>query len=271
MKKKKNYLTAGEFAKICGVAKHVLFHYDEIHLFQPAYRDEHGYRYYSYHQYDTFWVITNLKKMGMSLSAIRIYLKQRDPQMFLRLLDEKYADIDSQIAQLESIKRMMNWMQQATTSALAHQHDEICVVTLPNATLLCSKDMENATDRSFANYMEEYIHFVKEHHIAVQESVGTMVRIENIRKQDNFNFSYLYQIVAEYDHQQLKKRAKGNYLCGWHKGSYQYIQQTYDKMLAYADNKGYVLGEFAYEEYLIADIAQREEDGYVTKILLEIL
>jgi len=112
---------------------------------------------------------------------------------------------------------------------------------------------------------------VKEHHIAVQESVGTMVRIENIRKQDNFNFSYLYQIVAEYDHQQLKKRAKGNYLCGWHKGSYQYIQQTYDKMLAYADNKGYVLGEFAYEEYLIADIAQREEDGYVTKILLEIL
>ena len=96
MKKKKNYLTAGEFAKICGVAKHVLFHYDEIHLFQPAYRDEHGYRYYSYHQYDTFLVITNLKKMGMSLSAIRIYLKQRDPQMFLRLLDEKYADIDSQ-------------------------------------------------------------------------------------------------------------------------------------------------------------------------------
>ena len=93
MKKKKNYLTAGEFAKICGVAKHVLFHYDEIHLFQPAYRDEHGYRYYSYHQYDTFLVITNLKKMGMSLSAIRIYLKQRDPQMFLRLLDEKYADI----------------------------------------------------------------------------------------------------------------------------------------------------------------------------------
>lgn len=42
-------------------------------------------------------------------------------------------------------------------------------------------------------------------------------------------------------------------------------------MLAYTDNKGYVLGEFAYEEYLIADIAQREEDGYVTKILLEIL
>ena len=32
-----------------------------------------------------------------------------------------------------------------------------------------------------------------------------------------------------------------------------------------------MLGEFAYEEYLIADIAQREEDGYVTKILLEIL
>ena len=30
--KEKKYLTAGQFAKICGVEKHVLFHYDEIGL-----------------------------------------------------------------------------------------------------------------------------------------------------------------------------------------------------------------------------------------------
>lgn len=32
----KKYLTAGQFAKICSVEKHVLFHYDEIGLFKPV-------------------------------------------------------------------------------------------------------------------------------------------------------------------------------------------------------------------------------------------
>lgn len=270
MKKNKNYLTAGEFAKICNVPKHVLFHYDDIGLFQPAYREANGYRYYSYHQYDTFLIITTLKKMGMSLTDIDIYLKQRNPQMFLSLLDEKYAAIDAEIRQLENIKRMMSWMKQATTSALQHYNDGIGILTLPCATLLCSEDMENATDRSFANYMEEYIQFVKDHHIAGQESVGTMVRIENIRSHDNFNFSYLYQIVPSALQPHHRKRRAGNYLCGWHKGSYQSIQKTYDRMLKYADTYGLPLGEFAYEEYLIADIAQLNEEGYVTRILLDI-
>ena len=30
------YFTTGEFAKILGVKKHTLFHYDEIGLFSPA-------------------------------------------------------------------------------------------------------------------------------------------------------------------------------------------------------------------------------------------
>ena len=48
---KEKLLTCGTFAKICGIEKHVLFHYDEIDLFKPIYVNEKGYRYYSYHQY----------------------------------------------------------------------------------------------------------------------------------------------------------------------------------------------------------------------------
>ena len=47
---KEKLLTCGTFAKICGIEKHVLFHYDEIDLFKPIYVNEKGYRYYSYHQ-----------------------------------------------------------------------------------------------------------------------------------------------------------------------------------------------------------------------------
>ena len=37
---KEKLLTCGTFAKICGVEKHVLFHYDEINLFKPAYAND---------------------------------------------------------------------------------------------------------------------------------------------------------------------------------------------------------------------------------------
>ena len=45
MKLKLKPLTTGEFAKICNVKKHTLFHYDDIGLLKPDYYDENGYRF----------------------------------------------------------------------------------------------------------------------------------------------------------------------------------------------------------------------------------
>ncbi|MEG0685305.1 MAG: MerR family DNA-binding transcriptional regulator, partial [Coprobacillus sp.] len=46
-KLREKYFTTGEFARICKVPKHVLFHYDEIGLFKPTIVKENQYRYYS--------------------------------------------------------------------------------------------------------------------------------------------------------------------------------------------------------------------------------
>ena len=43
MKLKLKPLTTGEFAKICNVKKHTLFHYDDIGLLKPDYYDENGF------------------------------------------------------------------------------------------------------------------------------------------------------------------------------------------------------------------------------------
>lgn len=56
MKLKLTPLTTGEFAKICNVKKHTLFHYDDIGLLKPDYYDENGYRFYSYSQLNLFYI-----------------------------------------------------------------------------------------------------------------------------------------------------------------------------------------------------------------------
>lgn len=125
--KEKKYLTAGQFAKICGVEKHVLFHYDEIGLFQPVMVNENGYRYYSYHQYDTFSVITKLKKMGMPLKDIKVFLEQRSPAVFLQLLEDKFEEVDREIEKLLALKRMMVYMKESTLFAVTHEDEDITI------------------------------------------------------------------------------------------------------------------------------------------------
>ena len=60
---RERYLTTGEFARIAGVKKHTLFHYDEIGLFRPEVTLENGYRCYTFAQLDEFDVISMLREL----------------------------------------------------------------------------------------------------------------------------------------------------------------------------------------------------------------
>lgn len=267
--KKRNYLTAGQFAKICNIPKHVLFHYDDIGLFQPDKKSDNGYRYYSYHQYETFTVIVKLKNMGMSLQDIKIYLSKREPQVFLDLLDEKFVEVDQEIENLLALKKMMLSMRNSTLFAVEHAYDDIQLCQLPEKILLCSDNLEATNERHFAGFMEEYIQFCKLHNILLPESVGNMLRIHKVKEKDYYDFSYLYTVIDKEIPQQTRRRRGGLFLCGWHHGSYDTISQTYERMLKYARKHRIELGTFSYEEYLIADIAQKDYRKYITYIILE--
>lgn len=266
---KNKYFTAGEFSKIVDVEKHVLFHYDEIGVFKPAFVADNGYRYYSIHQYDTFLIIKNLQKMGMSLQEIRNYLEERNPSLFLNLLDTKAKEIDDEIRYLLSIKSMMKWMKDSTTYALTHQYQTFELVKLEKENLLCTENLEDTNDKSFASFMKDYINFMKESSISVQQSVGNMITIDHLRKEDYINYSYMYQVLHEDYARPSMVRKKGWYLCGWHNGSYNDLDATYKAMLEYADKHNISLGTYAYEEYMVADIAVKEDSEYITRIYME--
>ena len=71
--------TTGEFAALCGVTKHTLFHYDALGILSPARVGENGYRYYAPQQLEVFHVIETLRELDMPLSEIRAYLDRRSP------------------------------------------------------------------------------------------------------------------------------------------------------------------------------------------------
>lgn len=261
------YFTTGTFAKFCNVEKHVLFHYDQIGLFQPAIQAENGYRYYSIHQYDTFIVIRTLKNLGMSLNDIKIYLEKRNPRLFLELMDQKYEDAQREIRKLESIKEMIRRLKEETNQALASSR-EVELVELPGERLLLSENLEGKTSDSFALFMEAYIRFSGGEPSNIPEFVGNIITIDNIKKGEYLNYSYLCTAAKKKTGKNGERR-KGIYLCAYHRGMYEDMYRTYEKMLEYAEEHGIGLGTYAYEDYLVADIAQKEPEGYITRILME--
>ena len=72
------YLSINAFAKMCGVTKHTLYHYEDVGLFKPVYVSEKGYRYYSYRQYDQMRFILTLRELDIPIEGIKAYMAMSD-------------------------------------------------------------------------------------------------------------------------------------------------------------------------------------------------
>ncbi|WP_462332690.1 MerR family transcriptional regulator [Schwartzia sp. (in: firmicutes)] len=100
-----SYYTAGELAKMFNLSKQTLLYYDRIGLLQPEFVSENGYRNYSLHQYLTLEVITNLRKLDISISAIQKYLENRSPEALRALLEKKDKKCQEIIEQNENVRK----------------------------------------------------------------------------------------------------------------------------------------------------------------------
>ena len=102
-----NLYSTGEFAKLCGVKKQTLFHYDDIGLLKPAHVNEKGYRGYSYSQYGDFLMISCLKEAGMSLKEIAAYLALASSSARDEVLDACIESLDAKIEHLERVRGVL--------------------------------------------------------------------------------------------------------------------------------------------------------------------
>ena len=74
------YISISEMAKLHGITRQTLIHYDNIDLFKPAKVDTNGYRYYCKHQIPYLREICFLKSLGISLKDIQQHFQERTPE-----------------------------------------------------------------------------------------------------------------------------------------------------------------------------------------------
>ena len=242
------YFTTGEFAKLWGVKKQTLFHYDEIGIFKPAIKKPNGYRYYSYQQFEVFGVISVLKEMGMSLQEIKTYLDSRSPEQLIHLFSQKIDQIDREIEHLKTLKQIMHEKVEMTKRAILLIGDEIELKQMEAEYFMISPELDQFNHREFFDHLSEFM------------------------KREDFNSYTTWDSRIEdvTQAQTVFLKPKGLYLIAYHRGSYDTTYQTYDRMIEFAKQNNLEFSGYSYEEFILDEISVIGYDNYLTQIQIQV-
>ncbi len=268
---KEYFFTTGEFAKLCGVRKHTLFHYDEQGIFSPDIVKENGYRYYSLMQYDLFSVIADLRELGMPLKKIKAYLDSRSPQNLLLLLKEQQQEIEQKIIRLNQQKQALAFKAAVTREALESNENAVEEQRLPGRMLLLSERLPDSDDKTITVSIAALVRKCISQKIPIQYTVGGICLREIFERTGKISYSHFYvKPLEEWHGMEGVPMLPGRYLVTYHHGGYGQMGESYRRLLAAAGQRGYLLDRVFYEETLLDELAALGQEHYITKISVRI-
>ncbi|MBL3642705.1 MerR family transcriptional regulator [Bacillus sp. RHFB] len=265
------YFTTGEFAKLCNVKKQTLIHYDEIGLLTPDIKNEKGYRYYSYQQFEVFSVITLLKEFNMPLKEIKWFLTNRSPMELIELFKEKTIELEKKIKNLHRVQKIIETKISLTEKAICMDDSQITLKLQEEEQLFLSESILNSSDAEFLKSTSDFIDFCNENEFYTGFPIGTMISKENIIEGNHDDYSFLYtKVMEKHPASTFYSKPKGLYVIAYHKGSYKNISETYERILQFMKSENLNLRSFAYEEYILDEVAVKGYENYLTQIMVEV-
>lgn len=265
------YFTTGEFAKLCNVKKQTLIHYDEIGLFSPDIKNEKGYRYYSYQQFEVFSVITLLKEVKMPLKEIKWFLTNRSPIELINLFKEKSIELEKKIDNLYRIQKIIETKISLTEKAIRIDYSQITLEFQEEEHLFLSDSILNSSDADFLRSTSKFIDYCNRNKFYTGFPIGAMINKEKIVQGDHDNYSYLYtKVMDNHASSFTYVKPKGQYIVAYHKGSYKSISETYEKIVNFMQSQNLNLKTFSYEEYMLDEVSVKGYENYLTKIIVEV-
>lgn len=263
------YFTTGDFSKLCEVTKQTLFHYDNIGLLKPHHKDNKGYRYYSYTQFDTMYVIESLKEMEMPLSEIKTFINITTPNTMIELFKEKSKQISEKINHLLSIQNTIEEKILITERAKMTDFSKIFLSDANAEYLYLSAPIMNYDDDENRAAISNFYKMCKSE-LNEKYSIGGIIKKEDILREEVHSFKYLFAKTDYTEVLPLTKKEKTKQVVGYHVGKYEAIAKTYSKIFEYIEDHALTITDYAYEEPVLDRISVNDSDKYVTKITIPV-
>ncbi|MEK4439144.1 MerR family transcriptional regulator [Paenibacillus sp. FSL K6-2862] len=263
-------LTSGQFAKLMGISKDTLFHYDRLGILSPEVKAENGYRYYSINQMDVYKVISILKELEMPLKEIKEYLNKRSPRELIVLLDKEEAVLNAKIKRLQKMKSILSEKRRITKAATEVNPSEINMEEKIEEFLVITEANTYTNDKSIYDSMIRHEKHLKFYSIDASHTVGWMRHTKRVLANETFNYDYLYTRVSEQSNHSNFKREKGIYLTAYHTEGYTSVSDTYDRIIKYVNDRKIEIKGFFYEDVLLDELSVKGYEEYLIEISVRI-
>lgn len=241
--------TIGEFSKITGLTVKTLRFYHEEGLLEPTcVDDQSGYRYYDSSKVEAARVIAFLRSLEFSVAEIRDLLRSGDERDLLAAVERQRQVIDEKIRRLRHVAQSLDQF-------LAAQKESHMLATA--TAFQCEEKtldpMLIAAVRMHAPYKDCGQGFSKIGKLFWNQICGPALLLV---------YDHEYQEIADYEAAMPIKKGKsaagidvrelpgGRCVSLLHQGPYDQLGRSYEKILTYVKDKGYMIQSPCREVYI---------------------
>ena len=291
MKKNREYLTTGEFAKLFGVKKQTMFHYDQMGIFCPEIVGDNGYRYYSYDQMEAFSIILMLREMGLSVADIRTQTDKHSPEDLVKLLKSKSLDIDAMIEHLKWSKEYIERKIKTTEEGIALRDGEgklklreILTVDLPDETMVMTRYKGPGDERTIDEAIGDHFRSLKGLGMSSCYPDGATIPRDSVKRTDEgveFRYDEFYTVLTETEAKVLSSEGHGEgeavfdcggkFLAVYDDEGYRNVGECLLLLLEYAETHGLELGDKFYEDVIWDDLSTEGHEDYLVRFCIQVL
>lgn len=260
----------GEFAKLSNVTTQTLRHYDAIGLLKPCkIHSKNQYRMYTIGQLDQMHTIRLLKLSGYKLSDIKVFLESYDPHEMLEMLENKMLDLQIEMEQLQLMQRNIQRKVDILKFGLSDEEEtSFYYKELPDRYIYLEAVNTQEITEQFTATLNRMLKNQDDVSPYLSQ-VGLILDQSHFLKKLFGHYKGIFVFSDEASKKTLHLEA-GKYVCIKHKGGYDSIHETYNKLLEHIKKeKMCVLGPLI--DYGIVDhFITNDENRYVTEIQIRI-
>lgn len=271
-------IKTGDFARLCGTNKRTLIHYDEIGLFKPAYTDDRGYRYYSESQFDVFFTINCLSKLGMPLREIGAFLNHRNPQALKKLLLEQREEVLKEEERIRKTRQvietklaLVSLQEKLESNQAGSSTEHIFQEYTPEEYMILSDPLNTNDHEAIIHTLCSHIGYCNKNNLNAGHPYGAMLDVSELRQGHLDTYAYFFtKVIDRPEDFPFHIKPAGTYAVAYLKGDYYDSEATYRKLFQWIDENGFRTGQYSYKEAIIDELAADSSEEYLTKISVQI-
>ena len=191
--------------------------------------------------------------------------------VLIELFKEKTIELEKKIKNLHRVQKIIETKISLTEKAICMDDSQITLKLQEEEQLFLSESILNSSDAEFLKATSDFIDFCNENEFYTGFPIGTMISKENIIEGNHDDYSFLYtKVMEKQPASTFYSKPKGLYVVAYHKGSYKNISETYERILQFMKSENLNLKSFAYEEYILDEVAVKGYENYLTQIMVEV-